>query len=389
MDKKIVSIIGILFIATCCTTKVNQENGYGATIDSRDFEFVKVDSKSFPLDATTAGGGNNFQYIEDEGKKLFCYLNKNQNTLIFYDYEKETLDSKLRMERSGPNGVGEINGFMVHSLDSIFVYSYKGAWLYLLNQFGKISEMYDFKTIENASLTRPNVSGYQPMMKIGDQIILNNWGAQREYYKNDVYPEGLLVNVNLQNKEMDYTFSYPEVYTKGIWGIQLHVMYNVLNPVTSEIILGFPIDDHIYVLRDGDVKNFLQRSKYFKGVNPLSTKSKISPPPIKQEVQKELGQTTYRTIHYDPYNDIYLRVVHKAINEEVLAMNDPVKSIFPKASLFIMDNEFKRIGEVDFDDNNYWINNIFINENGIHIMKMDFVNEDILTFDIFEINQFN
>jgi hypothetical protein len=222
-----------------------------------------------------------------------------------------------------------------------------------------------------------------PMMKRGDYIILNGWGSQKEYQKNETYPEGLLVRVNLKNKEIDYDFSYPDIYSEGIWGIQLHVMYNVLNPKTSDIIVGFPIDDHLYVLRDGNVKKYPQRSKYFKGVIPLSTKSKISPPPIQQEVQKELGQTTYRTIHYDPYNEIYLRVVHKAISEDVLALNDPVKSVFPKASLLIMDSEFKKLGEVDFDDNNYWISNIFVNDKGIHIMKMDFVNEDVLTFDVF------
>jgi hypothetical protein len=383
MNEKVLIVIAILCIAICCKSKNKQENLTRNFSELRNFEFKRVDSKCFPLDYTTAGGGYNFQYIEDDGKRLFCYLNKYENTLIFYDYENEVLDSRLRMEVKGPNGVGQISGFLVHSLDSIFVYSYKGAWLYLLNQFGKIVNTYDLKAVEDGTISRPSVSGYQPMMKIGDHIIFNNWGSQREYYKNKSYPEGLLVRLNLKNNEIDSFFSYPEVYTKGIWGIQLHVMYNVLNPVTSDIILGFPIDDQIYVLRDGNLEAYSQKSKYYKGVIPLSMKNKISPPPIQEEVQKELGQTSYRTIHYDPYNEIFIRVVHKAISEEVLAMNDPIESVFPKASLLIMDKDFTRIGEVDFD-NTYWINNIFINEKGIHIMKMDFINEDVLTFDVFK-----
>ncbi|EOZ91519.1 hypothetical protein A33Q_4587 [Indibacter alkaliphilus LW1] len=385
MFKYYLKAIVILFFCSCGRSNDIEKNKDKESSQKNSFEFERIGTKKFPLDSTTAGGGSNFQYVENEGKKLLCYLNTNQNTLIFYDYEQETLEYQLSIEKKGPNGVGEISGFLVHSTDSIFVYSNSGVRLYHLNQSGKIINIYDPKAKEDGLIIRPYVSGSMPMMKRGKHIILNSWGSQKEYYNNDTYPESLLLRVNLETKEMDYGFSYPEIYTKGVWGMQLHVMYNMLNPETSEIVVGFPIDDHLYVLGEGYVKKHPQGSKYFKGVVPLSTKSKISPPPPNQEVQNERSQTTYRTIHYDPYNEIYIRVVHKAISEEVLAMNDPVKSVFPKASLMIMDKEFKKLGEVDFDNNDYWINNIFINENGIHIMKMDFVNEDVLTFDVFDL----
>jgi hypothetical protein len=244
--------------------------------------------------------------------------------------------------------------------------------------------MYDFKNSGKGFISRPYISGNQPIMKRGDFLFLNNWGSQREYYRNKDYPESLLAKINLTKNEINYEFSYPEIYSTGVWGMQLHVMYNTINPLTSEIILGFPIDDYIYVLKDGEFEKYRQGSKYFEGVNPLSTKSRINAPPPKMEVHNERVQSTYRTIHFDPYNQIYMRVVYKPISEEILALNDPILSVFPKASLLILDNEFNKIGEVDFDNHNYWINNIFVNENGIHIMKMDFVNEDILTFDVFK-----
>lgn len=348
-------------------------------------KFEKISTKQFPLDSTTAGGGKNFQYFEENDRKILCYLNQNTNTLIFYDYEKELIDSNLKIDREGPNGVGDISAFLLHNTDSIFVYSYKRGRLYLVNNFGEIINNYSLMSLDDAHISRPFVSGNMPIMKKGSYIVFNGWGSEKEYARNKTYPESLLIYLDLRNNELTYQFSYPEIYSDGIWGMQLHTMYNVFNPNTSDIIVGFPIDDNIYVINDEQILTFPQGSKYFKGVDPLSTKDKITALPIQKELRSELAQTTYRTIHYDQFNNIYLRIIHKAISEELLDLNDPVKSVFPKASILILNNEFNRLGEIDFDNNDYWISHIFVNEDGVHIMKMDFVNEDILSFDVFNL----
>jgi hypothetical protein len=126
------------------------------------FTLVETEIKKFPLDSVTSTGERNFQYFEDKNKEYFCYFNRKDNTILFYDYKKANLDFKLALNKDGPDGVGEISGFLVHNLDSIFVYRYGGALLYLINKNGKVKNKYDLKSSNPLSLSPPTSLGQCP-----------------------------------------------------------------------------------------------------------------------------------------------------------------------------------------------------------------------------------
>jgi hypothetical protein len=106
-----------------------------------------------------------------------------------------------------------------------------------------------------------------------------------------------------------------------------------------------------------------------------------------EEVKLEATQGTYRSVKYDIYNDFYFRIVYKGISEEDFESHHPIKGTFSKASIIILDNNFDKVGEVELGDYKYWVGKIFFTKDGIHLMQMDFENEDTLTFSIMKISK--
>jgi hypothetical protein len=226
------------------------------------------------------------------------------------------------------------------------------------------------------------------MIKVKNSIFFNAWGAQKEYAKNKDYPKNLVIELDLLKDSLSYHFKYPDIYTTGIWGTQLHVMYNSYNPKKGYFIYSFPIDHNIYATdHKGFIKEYYAGSKFVNKVEPLSTKKSISAPPFLEEVKLEATQGTYRAIKYDVYNDFYFRIVYKGISDEDFESHHPVKATYPKASILILDNKFNKVGEVELEDYKYWEHNMFFTEKGMHLMQMDYENEDILSFSIMKLQK--
>lgn len=351
------------------------------------FTLVETEVKKFPLDSVTAAG-ESVQYFEDEDKAYFCYLNSKDNSILFYDYKNSNLDFKLPLHKDGPDGVGKISGFLVHNLDSIFVYKYGAAHLYLINKNGKVKNRYGLKSSNPLSFFPPSVSGSMPMIKVKNSIFFNAWGARKYYAKHKDYPENLVIELDLLKDSLSYHFKYPDIYTTGIWGMQLHVMYNTYNPKNSNFIYSFPIDHNIYVTdHKGFIKEYYVGSKFVNKVEPLSNKTSISPPPPPEEWKLERTQATYRGIKYDIYNDYYFRIVYKGMSEEDFESRHPIKARFHKASILILDNKFNKVGEVELEDYKYFEHNMFFTEKGMHLMQRDYENEDTLSFSIMKLQK--
>lgn len=127
--------------------------------------------------------GNYFQYFENDTSKYFILMNKFNNDLIFYDYETGNSQFYINMEKNGPNGVGDVSGLLVHSLDSIFIYSYNKGLLHIIDSSGKIKNKYNLISDGHRYQVRPYISNTTPMVKIGNKLLLNSFGSRLKYSK--------------------------------------------------------------------------------------------------------------------------------------------------------------------------------------------------------------
>lgn len=378
----IINLVIIILLYSCNTKSRNQERGS----ENQELRFKKIGEKKFPLDSLTSKFGNMFQYLDGNQNEYFIYLNSSNNNILFYNYNTTELEFSIKMDKSGPNGVGNLTGFLASSIDSIFIYSYNTASLHLINKSGEILNKYNLSGAEFKYQNRPFVSIANPIVKIGDKIFLNSFGSRNEYSKNNDKKEKLILELDLNTKNKKYFFEYPDIYGTGIWGTTLHLMYNSYNPHKKEYIISFPIDNDIYVVNnDHNTNKYLAKASFVNTIEPLSKSTKISAPPPIEEAYVVRSQPNYSSIHFNPYSHQCYRIAYRSISEVDFYSGDFLKSRFREASLIVMDERYSYIGQIDMEKYKYIPDYQFYNENGIHILKLDLNDEDNLTFDILKI----
>ena len=103
-----------------------------------------------------------------------------------------------------------------------------------------------------------------------------------------------------------------------------------------------------------------------------------------------LSKLRYKSIHYDPWKNLYYRLV--AIPLEIVDK----KNYFPYTyeqdfSVLVLDKEFNLLKEVYFPGKTYQHLNIGISKKGLVLMKNNEfypnLNEDILEVDIFDLSK--
>ncbi len=381
--------IRFLYFSIFLIWSCDSMNKNGSNIEpENEIKFKKIGEKIFPLDSLTSKMGNYFQYFENDTSKYFVLMNKFNNDLIFYDYETGNSQFYINMEKNGPNGVGDVSGLLVHSLDSIFIYSYNNGLLHIIDSSGKIKNKYNLISDGHRYQVRPYISNTTPMVKIGNKLLLNSFGSRLKYSKSSDSNEKLILELDLYDRSVNYFFEYPKMYSTGIWGTALHFMYNSYNPIEKKFIVSFPIDNNIYLIgKNRKSEKYLAKSSFIDKVKPLSTANKIDPPPTVEESYFLRSQPTYSSIHFDEFSQMYYRVAYNSMNEEDFYSGDLIKSRFRDASIIVLNSKLKKIGEVNLGKYVYHPNYQFYNKNGIHIMKLAIEDEDNLVFDIFKLSK--
>lgn len=351
----------------------------------KEISFRQVDVMQFKLDDESSGRSGYYNFIDFEGAKLLTFLNKKNNSIYLYSLEDQSLIQKLQFEKTGPNGVGEISGYLIENEDSIYVYSYNGRRVSLLNK--NLEVVKGYSVISKEREVNPQIGSLRKMYNVGGNLILNSWGSQKEYYKNESYPKSILTFLNLENGELEHDVSYPAKYTEGVWGVQLHEVYHDLKTGTNELVLNFPIDDKIYIY---DIEKGILKSHNVKNNNPLiisplsKSEDKISID-LMTELKTIKSQNTYYFVKYLNEIDTYIRVINKKIPEEDLNSSDPFKLSFGESIFQFINKDFELIGEVNFGKSHF-LPSMFYQNGYIFIEKFQTENEDALEFDMFNLS---
>ncbi|GAB2615455.1 DUF4221 family protein [Belliella aquatica] len=345
-------------------------------------KFKKIGTISLKLDDETSGKSSYYDLVEMEEDVFLAFLNKTNNSVYFYNLKNQELEKKIYFEKTGPNGVNEVTGFLIQSEDSIFVYSYNGRRISLLNKNLEVINRYSI--ISDEREVNPQVNSLRKIHKVDNILILNSWGSQREYYKNHDFPNSILTFLDLENNKLSYDVTYPKKYTEGIWGTQLYQVYHDFNTMNNELILNFPIDDKIYIY---DFENKLLKSEKVKNdipllINPLSKSQEKISIDLLSELKIIKSQKTYYFIRFINELEIYIRIINKEISEEDLNSGDLSKISFGESTLQFINKDFELISEVHLDKS-YFLPSLFYNNGNIYIEKFQSDNEDILNFDVF------
>ncbi|MDR2917537.1 MAG: DUF4221 domain-containing protein, partial [Tannerella sp.] len=76
---------------------------------------------SFDLDARTNPFTPTPSLFSDNNKEYLTIENRDNNQILFYDFDSRKLSFKIDAKIEGENGVGQFLGYYIHNMDSIFL----------------------------------------------------------------------------------------------------------------------------------------------------------------------------------------------------------------------------------------------------------------------------
>ncbi len=342
---------------------------------------VKVSEYEIQIDSVTAANFIYYQHYREGSREYFTMLNSITQEINFYNLKTKALAFKVALEFEGPNAVGNLKGFnsgyYIHNLDSIFVLNRNRGSLFLINSRSELLKSY--KTAHDRAIPSPVIAPFAPMHVKGNKALLLNIQTGMDHFgRNKEYRSDYASIIDLKHEEHEGFLSYPELYTTGAWGINLHRISWAIDRQKERLIVSYPLDDNLY---EFDFKGQISSTKLARSHIKTQHKS-IDKDDLSYSARKayDVSQSKYGSIMYDDIRELHLRECIGEIAAEKYKNNPRSRA---ERTLVLLDSELNKIGEVPRSAPGELV--MFFNEEGIH-QFIQTENEDILKFEVYEVS---
>jgi hypothetical protein len=338
ISSNLMALISLIFLTgSCATTEENITYGICP---------VKKENISLNIDNETKGFTLNVRYFEHaNGTEWLLHLNEINNSIGIYDLESGEKVRTAYFEWEGPNGAGNVDGFDIISLDSIFLLSrYEGLLsLTSLNTSDtlQVYESYRLKYSNSPTVATPYSSVSAPISVINGKAHLTTVPFV-DLSKNNLNESG---NNFLQLDLSAYTFEYQNLYSKGYskkWSdLYRRISYDV-NEREKLLVFSLPIEDSIFTIdQNGKKASYFAKSKNSKTTRPFSGDVMNQ----KETREHYILNDSYGYILYDEYRNYYYRFTEKVAREMINKYGTDI--YVRKFGIIVMNEDFEIIGEVD------------------------------------------
>jgi hypothetical protein len=327
--------------------------------------------KRFLLDENTTQETNYIQKFTINDTVRFTMYNPARRNILVYDITAGTIVDSIPLYADGPNNIGtNIIGYCICTMDSVYLYDY---WQYNLIQVNRRGEIVRRINLSEQLLQPsedciipaspyPRTDAPVRMTKDG-QIILQGMSGKTGECAQPVCMSTALYS--LADGTVRFANPYPEVYGdhKKIiesWGVFSYreIFYDLNH--RDEMIVSFPADDHIavYDVSSGNTRRFFAGYSAEDRIIPLQGTSRAA------DLIHYMEQTQYVGVFFDPYRDLYYRlVVHPVYDYDMNDRNTWKKKI----SVVILDSRFNKVGEYDLEESTDRSSRTFVSEEGLNI----------------------
>lgn len=381
MNIKYLVFYTICFLMTNCSQ--TQEPSINQTYKFKDIYTFEEDREiKFPLDSVTSYYSGCRQYFTYQKDTLLAVENSSKNRIYLYDFNSKKLLKFIQFQNEGPQGIGKMEGFYIHTQDSIFVPSTSKQAMFLLNQKGRVLEKYPYHRKINKDLTQIFFTS-QTLPTITQNILYclpTSFGGTKENPKN-------AITLNLKTKKWQEQGNIPSTYEKGFFGAtNFYKSYYTYHPDKDIYVHSFPIDNDVYTytLQDSS-KQYYAGSYLLKDVLPLSDNPFNV---LFEERSKYFRQSpSYIGIYYDKYRKLYYRIAQQPIGDELINDSDPLKRGHKHFSIIILNEDLKKVGEYELKEKYTYGETIIPIPEGILLInfKKCQQNEDFVYYDLFKI----
>jgi hypothetical protein len=370
----------ILGLLCClgCNMQIEIENPWVDYSNIRELE--KDGEKKFQLDSLARPSSNSIQYFQDtHGREYFSFLNDLNNSIYFYDYSTTDFLFKIDFQLEGPNGVGNLMGHHIESLDTIVVYNYAMEKLFFSNKRGEI-----YKTI---ALTREanDKRKYLPSPKLWtdipliwrDSVICMIGNISGEFLDETEENRPIGVFIDIHSGKTKYAIPYSKPYKGANWGGQLfRRVYHTFNEDENKLVISFPADHHLTVYSFNDsIYQVHAGSNQIKTIKSYPSKRYLFND--KEKILKHfLENGSYAGVFYDKYRKLYYRIFLIPVEEYNPAH---AESRTKQVGVVVYDENFQLLGQKVFEKFSHSAQALFVSPEGIFIQTFT-DEEDLFVF---------
>jgi hypothetical protein len=368
-----------IFILTGCQRSTNYENSYTLQVDS---------SMEIPLREESRNLSLCIQYFVQNGRHYLATINEIARSVEIYNVGDSTLENVIRIVQEGENALFHMTGFVVGSLDSVYVLTPMPKMIGLVNGKGEVQKIYSYNLDSDGRETVPTIGTGTYMAILNDSILFLN----QEYRFHQ--SQGIMTDSARRKSRVcvalntitgicnSFELTYPEELTGRdvsgmkvirILGYKDTFIYNfgIVNAL-------FLTTDHLNFTRHPIETNYGLKfnTEHWKYISDMLSGMKAD----------RLHDRIINLI-YDTYRECYYIVVKQREKDGSESIDLMTEEIYPHCFIVILDKSLKHMGEVFLPDNHYSCQMMFVAPEGLYISEdhpnnPDF-DEDFMRFRLF------
>lgn len=328
---------------------------------------ITSDKIIIPADSVTLNRFDYIQFVNYNQKELLYLLNRKQNEIVRYDLNNPEYNLRIKIATEGPDGVGIVQGFTVHSDDSIYLISRNQSKIFLINLKGQLLRSIDYRYTEDGDWVYPVRIGMDPYKSldiVGNRFYLpgmieGNWS---QLSPSDLLKAKICIEVDGINSTVKkMNFGYPPDYWKK--GKKEPIFGRVFNG--ESFVYSFWADHYIYV-----TPNHTKYLRYYAGTSFIK---EVEALPNEQSLESYLRYICktgrYNSIIFDRFNKVYYRLAYLPI--EVTKNTELMKEVrFPsRPVIIILSENFEHMGEVKLPERRFYPANFIVKQDGFYLSE--------------------
>ncbi|WP_169714332.1 DUF4221 family protein [Algoriphagus antarcticus] len=364
--------------------------------DESIFAAIPVTSIEFPLDNETANfGGNRVQLANLNSKDILLLSNPIFNRIYQYDYNNQELIGSTDYPVEGPKGVGNVSNFYFHNRDTILISGKNVNWFFITDLGNSYMERFNFDFSREDRGKVPVATEQSGIIFHDQSVFLTNpiayvpgmYAAPEEYKK--IENSNFAVEYNIYSPAfVSNDLLFPIEYTKSVYSDYFNFMSQ--EKVGDNIIYSFGLSDSIIVFntKDQEIIKHIASSYLADDLPKVSLANsveEIGPEHEQYRLTTFLNSMNYGKIFYDSYKELYYRVVEKPKPEIVVDVPQRTKPF----GIIVLNKNFEKIMEVDFEYGKYVLSNMFVSSKGLNVLNYEKIltDESHIVFDVFDFSK--
>lgn len=376
----------ILLLSFSCAPKKKKVEG--ADLEANEFKFgLKLkDSITIKLDSLTPSQSWCIQYIVLDTVKVLAYQNRLLNEVVFFNLDNRKQILKVRFDKEGPYGIGNLSGFYILNKDTLVVAGHMKPDLFFFNLSGEWIGKVQLNNKNKGTKFFPMISHELPYIKEGHNAILpkfptGNWSLIENFSKESV---AVIANMNTGSCT-DLNTTFPKGYYDN--GVTEPVFSRLKLTNSSRYIYSFYGDHNLYMTDDHNVFDKKEgRSVYVNSFIPG-----IKNPSMEEYLDWLTTSPAYLGILEDPYRGLLYRFVSLGDKDYDKERINESARFSRRISVIIFDKSLNFLGEYRFPVGKYYWKNSFVTEDGLYVSSNSpfnkAYNSEVLNFGLFEIVQ--